>query len=473
MFPDDQEPLARTLAMQASKRNSRRQGAPQGGMPNILRPMDSLEAQDAMDSMQYEDPPSQSPFRLAIGDGNSAPIQTVQQRQSGARMDCSTGQCRLVQQPVQQAQPSQQRSTLAQQLGLPPGSTVTAIDGVPVGQGMGFPAPPPPASFQAMPSGGVVQNPPSVSSVTGSGRDYLDEVADTLGVFNPFMGAMARSAGTMSRGQVQDRMALEAPAHERADRRLGLEEELTREEIATQRGNRAAQREQTVAGLIAVVDDAIKGVGEHAGKDAMTRADLATYGMQAAYNAGASANSPPFDLEGTRSRNRGKTLAEDLANLLSDYRIGERYGPGGTNEFARGAAEYLDAQVSAAYVGRKDASGNFLIGAALNDAMVEELAEPFARRLTADALKRNPAADPKVVLNQQRDFSMRIIAAYTAEIDEANVQLQERMVNSRSGFNTALDWLATASRALQAGPPAQAYGVAPPQPTATGTTAPR
>ena len=125
MFPDSQEPLARDAAQKMSRRNSRRSGIPQGGMPNLIRPMDSLEAQEAMDAMQYEDPPSQGPFRLALGDGSAAPIQTVQQRQSGARMDCSTGQCRLVQQPVQQAQPAQQRSTLAQQLGLPPGSTVT------------------------------------------------------------------------------------------------------------------------------------------------------------------------------------------------------------------------------------------------------------------------------------------------------------------------------------------------------------
>lgn len=473
MFPDDQEPLARNLAMQASRRNSRRQGVPQGGMPNIVRPMDNLEAQDAMDSMQYEDPPSQSPFRLAIGDGNAAPIQTVQQRQSGAKMDCSTGQCRLVQQPGQQAQPAQQRSTLAQQLGLPPGSTVTAVDGVPVGQGMGFPAPPPPPSFQGMPSGGVVSNPPPVSSVTGNGRDYLDEVAETLGAFNPGMALMAKGAGLMARGQVQDRMALEAPAQQRAGQRLSMEERLADEEILIRQGNRAAQKEQTVAGLIATVDSAIKGVGDHAGKDAMTRADIATIGMMNAYNTGANATTDKFDFEGTRNYNRGKAIAEDLANLLSDYRIGEQYGPGAPNKFARGAAEYLDAQVSAAFVGRQDANKNYLVGPALNDAMVTELAEPFARRLAADVLKKNPGADPKLTLNEQRNFSMQIISAYTAEIEEANTQLQERVIKSRSGFNSALDFVTRFGGALTEGMPRLDYSTPPPQPTTTGTTAPK
>jgi hypothetical protein len=469
MFPDDQEPLARNLAMQASRRNSRRQGVPQGGMPNTIRPMDNLEAQAAMDSMQYEDPPSQSPFRLAIGDGNAAPIQTVQQRQSGARMDCSTGKCRLVQQPVQQAQPAQQRSALAQQLGLPPGSTVTAVDGVPVGQGMGFPAPPPPPSFQGMPSGGVVSNPPPVSSVTGNGRDYLDEVAETLGAFSPGIGVMAKGAGLMARGQVQDRMMLEAPAQERAGRRLTLEERLGDEEILTNQANRVAQREQGVAGLTATVNAMLKGIGEHADQDAIARADIATIAMMNAYNTGALATTDKFDFEGTRNRHRGVAIAHDLAKLVTRRAVFKNMGTPGNKDqmqFATGAAKYMDEMFVGAYRGRKNADGSYLRGDALRDAMSDELMEPLAQTLRGDFMKAYPGADAEQALLHAENLAFDMVENYQKQIDYANAAMESGSI-SRSDFNTALDDMATkASQNL----PRLDYSVPPPQPT---TTAPR
>lgn len=449
MYGDSQEPLARTLQMQASKKASRKQGMPIGGMQNTVQPMASLDAQAEMDSLQAADalPVGGSPLMrfasMQQSQGSQSPVamMTAQGRSGG---QAPTPQCA----PGTQCYANQQRSSLATQMGIPEGILPPGAFNVRVSDGPAQPAaaaaPKPPAPQQPAPREGAAQSQASDLMQQGIGMvERANAAAAQMG-----LGPMSEAAnfGAIGRAMVNQAMTAEQQQKQTAMLEAALKEKQENDALARRINafNLKAASEKTLFGSTQTVDSALKGIGDFAGVKASIRAHQAAQLTQANYG-----DNPaqPFDFNKVYDLYHSQAIAHDIGHIVTN--IGELSDQ--DYVYREGAAQYLQSQINNRYYGKRplDPKGNpagpIYTGKALEVLMHSDLDEALAWHITQDIMKSNPQAreDDARTLAQREAFE--IVDKYYQQVNALNMLAPDTQQQSHYGILQSLEDAASAA----------------------------
>lgn len=467
MYPNNvasQEPLARTLQMQAAKRQQRRAGLG-GGMQETVQPYSSLDVQQTMDSMQSADISSPGIAggqmmrlaNMASEPASASPpseIMTAQFRQTGG----AAAPIRMAQtcRPGMACYRGGGTDSWAAGFDLQPGERVVSINGVPVNGA----APMTPAPQMQAPSSTVGER-PVVEPETRDGQQP-SMPAQPVAPMTPDQ-ALARSDEAFARassswytpgtqgvidaanqsiiGRVwlntAAQMLVQQPQLEMLQRQQDEAERNGEMARASQLQNLKLAKEHSIAGFAQTIDAMTAGVGEFEGMDAESREEVATTAI-VRFNTLAGTPLSPAQLTQKQEYVRSMITAHDIGRLIAQN--GKVVN--GQWQWQKGNLEAVDRTLARSYFGKKDDAGKLLLGPALQERMHKDLDMVLARHVESRILSASPDMDKVDAARLARHHAFEAIQNMSGMVNAYQLRYASGefgVINARKQFDSYLD----------------------------------